>query len=497
MWNANLYGWNKGCEQLKKRREQLTACIRQTDSLLAQAKEQYSHLQKKEKELTEKEENERKHRASFPGKTFKIDEEEKVKAAAQRVKETEERIKNLVQEEKKILLEIKHTEQKERKSADLLASIKTTLAAKNSEKETLLRQLKVLEHKDFVTAAATDLRQEAEVIKSKIAAAERRYEILDKEIDALRKEINSLAGQMKQTAKQNDTLRKKAAQTEKELAEKIAASDYADESAVQQILAARLDTDRAENDCEMYNDNFKKAEADVKRLEILTAGRVFDAADFAEKQAQAEKLNTEQKQIIERIGELKNRIKELKENLEKKAELEKQLTAARLREDNIKILFNLFSGKKFVDYISSVQLQNLCNAANARFKKLTNERLRLELDKNKFIVRDYLNGGKTRSARTLSGGQTFQASLSLALALAESVQQQNRAEQNFFFLDEGFGTQDKQSLQAVFEALKSLRKENRIVGVISHVEELQQEIEVNLQIKNDDERGSLVRESWA
>jgi exonuclease SbcC len=107
-----------------------------------------------------------------------------------------------------------------------------------------------------------------------------------------------------------------------------------------------------------------------------------------------------------------------------------------------------------------------------------------------------LNGGQTRSVKTLSGGQTFQASLCLALALADNVQQHSGSSHNFFFLDEGFGTLDKESLAAVFEALKQLRQENRIVGVISHVEEMQQEIEVYLKVTQTEERGSLVKGSW-
>src|SRR5690606_16371970 len=142
-------------------------------------------------------------------------------------------------------------------------------------------------------------------------------------------------------------------------------------------------------------------------------------------------------------------------------------------------------------------LQQLCEAANKRFYKLTQQQLRLEVtDKNEFQVRDYLNDGKTRLAKTLSGGQTFQASLSLALALAESVQQQNRSKQNFFFLDEGFGSLDRESLAVAFDTLKTLRNENRIVGVISHVEELQQEIDVYLKVKNDPFTGTQISGSW-
>jgi exonuclease SbcC len=138
-------------------------------------------------------------------------------------------------------------------------------------------------------------------------------------------------------------------------------------------------------------------------------------------------------------------------------------------------------------------LQELCHAANERFYKLTRQKLSLEVtDDNNFQVRDFLNGGKVRNVKTLSGGQTFQAALSLSLALADSIQKITESNQNFFFLDEGFGSLDKESLAIVFDTLKSLRKENRIVGVISHVEEMQQEIDNYLKIVMDEERGSII-----
>jgi exonuclease SbcC len=158
---------------------------------------------------------------------------------------------------------------------------------------------------------------------------------------------------------------------------------------------------------------------------------------------------------------------------------------------------SLFKASGFVNYISTVYLQNLCSAANDRFFRLTRQKLSLEITAdNNFQVRDFMNDGKVRSVKTLSGGQTFQASLSLALSLADNIQQITRSNQNFFFLDEGFGSLDKESLDVVFDTLKTLRRENRIVGVISHVEEMQQEIEAHLRIENDLERGSLIRRSW-
>jgi len=86
--------------------------------------------------------------------------------------------------------------------------------------------------------------------------------------------------------------------------------------------------------------------------------------------------------------------------------------------------------------------------------------------------------------------------LSLALALPENIQQSAGMDQQFFFLDEGFGTLDKESLAEVFDTLKSLQKERRIVGLISHVEELQQELDVYLQIEQNGDQGSRVKGSW-
>ena len=113
-------------------------------------------------------------------------------------------------------------------------------------------------------------------------------------------------------------------------------------------------------------------------------------------------------------------------------------------------------------------------------------------DKNDFIIRDLLNDGQTRSVRTLSGGQIFQASLCLALALADNIRTTTEMSQNFFFLDEGFGTLDRDSLEVVFETLKALKKEHRIVGVISHVEDMQQEIGRYLKVSLDEVKGSVI-----
>jgi DNA repair protein SbcC/Rad50 len=195
-----------------------------------------------------------------------------------------------------------------------------------------------------------------------------------------------------------------------------------------------------------------------------------------------------------RIGSLQREAEELNRMKTRRAELQGDVTRLDGRLENLNTLLSLFKGSKFVSYVASVFLEQLVAVANDRFRRLTRNRLELSLrGDHDFEVVDYLNGGRRRSVKTLSGGQTFQAALCLALALVDSID--HRAGQDtpgFFFLDEGFGSLDEDSLRDVFSTLTDLRRENRIVGVISHVESMQQEIDTYLRVKVDPEEGSMI-----
>lgn len=166
------------------------------------------------------------------------------------------------------------------------------------------------------------------------------------------------------------------------------------------------------------------------------------------------------------------------------------------RMENIKILEGLFRGKKMVEFAATRFLRQIIHHANERFHKMTRHKLRMELEDNRIMVRDYYHGGALRSVKTLSGGQIFQASLALALSMAEQLKKYRSGNRDFFFLDEGFGTQDQESLLLVLDTLKALRLENRCVGIISHVESLKQEVGAYLNIVQDPVRGSLIKYSY-
>ncbi|GAB3953174.1 exonuclease subunit SbcC [Spirosoma harenae] len=265
---------------------------------------------------------------------------------------------------------------------------------------------------------------------------------------------------------------------------------------VEKVLQSNVDIDQERSRINDYDKKCTGLRKQITDLEAELTQFPFDAKALATIQSQLTALRKQKDDLNKEFGQLTNILTNLKRQWAEKQAHQKRYDELDLRRQDLKKMDELFRAQGFVNYVSSVYLKNLCESANDRFFKLTNNQLKLELDdKNNFQVRDFLNGGEVRSVKTLSGGQTFQAALSLALALSDNIQHLTKAKQNLFFLDEGFGTLDKDSLQTVFKTLKSLRSENRIVGIISHVEELQQEVDTYIRAEAT-ENGSRIIRSW-
>lgn len=264
-------------------------------------------------------------------------------------------------------------------------------------------------------------------------------------------------------------------------------------SDVQKILAEEIKVLENREKIHHFKMELGILTSSISELSLKLKDFTFDIEEFARLENDFETKKGETQSAGETLAKLKGEIDRLEIEFKKKEVLLKELGQLKKRAENLKVMTNLFKGAGFVQYASSIYLRQLCDHANIRFHRMTRNQLSLQLNENNdFEIVDYLNEGRKRSVKTLSGGQAFQVSLSLALALAESVQSHAIAERNFFFIDEGFGTQDPESVQVVFETLLSLQKENRIVGIISHVEELKEKMPVSLNITKDDERGSLI-----
>lgn len=147
---------------------------------------------------------------------------------------------------------------------------------------------------------------------------------------------------------------------------------------------------------------------------------------------------------------------------------------------------------KFEDYIQLYYYRNMIYKANHYLVTLTDNRYTLEEGEKVFSlqVRDAYSS-ESRSIKTLSGGEIFKVSLALALALSDIVQEENaQSNVELLLIDEGFGTLDKESLKQAINVLQHLENQGRMIGCISHVEELTRRIPNQIRVVNDEDRGS-------
>ena len=314
--------------------------------------------------------------------------------------------------------------------------------------------------------------------------------------DGLEKEHTLLIGKMSginDSIKNNETLQEQTREQIRLLVNK----GHLKETEIVAILKKQLDVTALRKLITENRRSLHLLQGEIAGLEKLVAGASFNDSVFEQKIEEFNNTKELLTKATEKKGNLDGQLKNQKEALEKKILLQSQQEALIIRASDIATLKKLFNASGFVEFVSKRYLQNVVALANNRFSKMVRQKFGMELsEKGDFIVRDYLNGGKTRLLKSLSGGQTFQAALCLALALSESIQRNAGIDQHFFFLDEGFGSLDKENLQIVLSTLQSLRQENRVVGLISHVEELQQEMDVFLKVENDPVRGTMIKESW-
>lgn len=182
----------------------------------------------------------------------------------------------------------------------------------------------------------------------------------------------------------------------------------------------------------------------------------------------------------ERTGILAEQERQMRERLERRADIETRAASASRHFDTWQTLTNTLKTSEFQQFLLAEVEAQLLTRAGILLHEISDGRYRLALQNGDYVVQDLWNAGEVRGVKTLSGGETFLASLSLAIALSDYLAG-NRV-LGALFLDEGFGTLDPQALEAVAGALENLRTQGRMVGVVTHVESLSERLPSRLLV---------------
>ena len=394
-------------------------------------------------------------------------------------------------DEHRITLE---NQQKETKRfEDAIVDFKNKKISLETSISDLKQSLKILDFKDFETANSADIKIQSENLSTKNSSVENQYKQFQKDLLETTPKVASKETLLAQISKQIEELEKSEKENIEKIESVLAKSSFTNLEEVETILSQDFDIQTSRKEIQDFKISFNTLKEIINSLKLKLKESNFDESEFVAKENDFLVSQENISQLQKQLTIIEKQLSDLQKSFETKKELILEQNKLSLRKANLDTLSNLFKGAGFVQYVSSIYLKQLCDNANIRFHRMTRNQLSLQVnDKNEFEIIDYLNEGKTRSVKTLSGGQSFQVSLSLALALAESVQSQAKSERNFFFIDEGFGTQDPESVNLVFETLMNLQKENRIVGIISHVEELKEKIPISLNITKHEQTGSKI-----
>lgn len=326
-----------------------------------------------------------------------------------------------------------------------------------------------------------DIKGLLEDLQLEIDYIEKSYLNLSEEKEKLEKAFNNMNQEVAVTKERVNSLNLRKENEEKKVNLALEEEGFKTILEVKEGILSKDEKEKLKILIEEYHNNLIKVRANIELLIKKLNGKSLTEEEWT--MVLQEKNNTEKE--LKEVEEIKIRLVTESEAIKKKLEEQRDILHIKAKQEHklalLSDLEKLFKGKKFVEFIAANQLKYISIEASKKLKDITNGVYGLEVDENgKFIIRDYKNGGAERDASTLSGGETFLASLALALSLSSQIQLKGTAPLELFFLDEGFGTLDDNLLDVVMSSLERLHHERLSVGIISHVESIKNRVPVKL-----------------
>lgn len=388
----------------------------------------------------------------------------------------------LEREIKNLRSSLKEEQLNKEKSANECNDLKIQLNEKNT---IIAEKTKSIQEKQNIILSKVGVAENLELLKEQIIKSvlqiENQFNMYEKkknEVEELFNEVNnkiiSLQGNLL-------SLQERSVNDRDMLDKALAEEGIKDVNAAKKNFVPKSEIDKLKAKIEKYNN----AVAELNGA-FTSLNKKIDNRNLTEEQwNEIQKIKNEKAMMVDELQKIATSIEvELKSivvKLKVKTELLKEKQKLNHKMALLNDLDKLFRGKKFVEFVAANQLKYVSVEASKKLKEITGGTYGLEVDENgKFLIRDYKNGGAQRDATTLSGGETFVASLALALALSSQIQLKGTAPLELFFLDEGFGTLDDNLLETVMDSLEKIHHDKLSIGIISHVESIKNRVPVKL-----------------
>ncbi|MEH7073285.1 SMC family ATPase [Neobacillus drentensis] len=349
-----------------------------------------------------------------------------------------------------------------------------------------------------------NLRSEVEYEKA-LLAAKNRQELLVKQLEDAQKRLQKVREKhSNETARLVDAekhyeSKKHELALEKEIfVNKLTEQGFEKYGAYAESKRSEAEIRSLETEIRSYREELRSVSDRLKELTDLLID--VKTPDVEGMKLELEKLTNEIESLNHQHTNLFVKKRDNEEIYSRVESLNEQMKVLEERYKLIGHLYEIAKGQNnfritFERYVLAAFLDDILREANGRLRKMTSGRFQLlrKTDRSKgnaqsgleLLVFDQYTG-QERHVKTLSGGESFKASLSLALGLADVVQNYaGGVSLETMFIDEGFGTLDPESLEQAIEALMDIQSSGRLVGIISHVPELKERIDVRLEVMAD------------
>ncbi len=286
----------------------------------------------------------------------------------------------------------------------------------------------------------------------------------------------------------------RARQKRDRLSDALKEAGFASEEAARRMVVTEDERDRLERDVSEFRRERHATQKRIEELEKELGPEEVTDEDLSLAIEQVSRLRKDYEESLEEKAALGQQLKDLAGKLKKADELTRERERLSADHSIYRRLADDLRSENFQAYLLEEAFRELVEGASERLRKLSG-RYAMEYHADTFHVLDHDNAGERRSADTLSGGETFLASLALALELSEQVQRAAGAVHlDSLFIDEGFGTLDLETLDTVTSAIESLPVGGRMVGIITHIPELTERLPDCIRVEKTADGSRVVQD---